>query len=159
MRVYHERLRVPFSWWLAGLFTVLVFGSIVWGGYSLLVGAEVYGMLLVGLAVLLLSYGGVTIVVSDGLLTAGKLTVPLADTGEVRALDPRQARAMRGPNADPAAALLLRPYLDQAVYVAAGSANQDPPYWLIATRHAVRLADAIERSRATAPAAGEATMR
>jgi Protein of unknown function (DUF3093) len=155
MRVYHERLTVPISWWLGGLFTVITFGSIVWGGFSLLIGGVVYVGLLAGLAVLLLPYGQVAIEVTDGRLRAGKLDVPLTETGEVRALDAKQAQAMRGPRADPAAAMLLRPYLHEAVYVASRD-DQDPPYWLIATRRPAELADAIENSRTPAAADGTA---
>jgi hypothetical protein len=155
MRVYHERLSVPISWWLGGLFTVITFGSIVWGGFSLLVAVVVYAGLLAGLGLLLLPYGQVSIEVTDGRLRAGKLSVPLAAAGEVRALDAKQAQAMRGPRADPAAAMLLRPYLHEAVYLA-GRDDEDPPYWLIATRRPAELADAIENSRAPAAADGTA---
>jgi hypothetical protein len=157
MRVYHERLGVPISWWLGGLFTILTFGSIVWGGFSLLIGIEVYAGLLALLALLLLPYGHVSIEVSDGQLTAGKIRLPLAALGEVRALDAKQAGAMSGPHADPAAVLLLRPYLHEAVYVASADDTQGPPYWLIATRRPAELADAIETSRAPATA-GDAAM-
>jgi Protein of unknown function (DUF3093) len=146
MHNYFERLWTPFSWWLAGLFTVLTFGSIVWGGFSLLVGAAVYAGLLAVQAVLLLGWGHTSIRVSSGELRAGRATLPLALAGEVRALDPDQSRAMRGPHADPRARLLLRPYLHEAVYVETTGADQ-PPYWLIGTRRPAELAAAIERSR------------
>ncbi len=52
------------------------------------------------------------------MLRAGRDTLALSDADEVIALDERQTTALRGPRADPAAHLLLRPYLKRAVYVA-----------------------------------------
>jgi hypothetical protein len=54
---------------------------------------------------------------------------------------------MRGPSADPAAHLLLRPYLPLAVYVEIAGRPAGEPYWLIATRHPADLTAAIERAR------------
>ena len=76
------------------------------------------------------------------------IRVPLATAGEVRPLDQAQTRVMRGPRANPAAYLLIRPYLRESVYVEVIGADARWPYLLIGTRHPVRLADAIERSRA-----------
>src|SRR5262249_18933640 len=84
----------------------------------------------------------------------------LAAVGEVSALDEAQTRSLRGPRADPAAFLVIRPYLRRAVYVAVarpGAESRrghrrlrlrgfrprvemvnpvvDSPYWLVSTRH------------------------
>jgi len=74
--------------------------------------------------------------------------------GEVVALDETQARALRGPRADPAAFMLLRPYLKLAVYIEVIGEHQDRPYWLIGSRRPAELAAAIERSRPQARAGG-----
>ena len=78
------------------------------------------------------------------------------------ALDERQAAPLRGPRADPAAHLLLRPYLKRAVYVASPTrrAGEVMPYWLMAhpapgaaatadgeRRHPAELAAAVESAR------------
>ena len=57
------------------------------------------------------------------------------------ALDERQAAQLRGPKADPAALLLLRPYLKRAVYVGIADPGEGVPYWLVATRHPERGRD------------------
>ena len=76
--------------------------------------------------------------------------------GEVAALDEAQARALRGPRADPGAFMLIRPYLKLAVYIEVTGEHQDRPYWLIGTRRPAELAAAIERSRPQARAGGTA---
>jgi hypothetical protein len=95
----------------------------------------------------LLSLGAARIEISDGRLTAGTSTLSLRAAGEVMTLDEKQTRAMRGPRADPAARVVSRPYLKQAVYVAVSDPASGIPYWLIGTRRPAELAAAIERSR------------
>lgn len=76
------------------------------------------------------------------------IRLPLATAGQVRPLDQAQTRVMRGPRANPAAYVLIRPYLRESVYVEVIGADARWPYLLIGTRHPAGLADAIERSRA-----------
>jgi hypothetical protein len=146
MRVYHERLRAPFSWWLLGLATMLLLATEVVAGW------------------------------------AWPARLPLDAVGEVSALDEAQTRSLRGPRGDPAAFLMLRPYLRHAVYVEVARPGAetrqarrrlrvrglrlrvevtrpvlDSPYWLVCTRHPVELAAAINGARAATPAGG-ATM-
>jgi hypothetical protein len=77
--------------------------------------------------------------------------LPLTAVGEIVVLDEKQSTRLRGPRADPAAHLYLRPYLKESVYLAleeAASAGQPAvPYWLVGTRHPAELAAAIERCR------------
>jgi hypothetical protein len=76
------------------------------------------------------------------------IRLPLATAGQVRPLDQAQTRVMRGPRANPAAYVLIRPYLRESVYVEVIGADARWPYLLIGTRHPASLAGAIERSRA-----------
>jgi hypothetical protein len=103
----------------------------------------------------LLAYGRPRVEVTGTELRAGKSVLPLAAAGQVTALDAAQTRALRGPRADPAAVLLIRPYLPLAVYVEV-TAPGGAPYWLIGTRHPARLAAAIEASRLAARTGGNA---
>jgi hypothetical protein len=147
MRNYSEQLRAPASWWVLGLLCAGIFGTTLWAGFSLLVAIAVYLVLGAGCAAALLTWGSVTIEVSTGELRAGSATMSLSQAGEVAALDDVQARALRGPRADPAAFLLIRPYLKQAVYVEVTGQFADRPYWLLGSRRPAELAAAIERSR------------
>jgi hypothetical protein len=148
MRDYHERLRVPTSWWLIAGMCVLILGTELFAGYNLIVGAAIYIVLALICAGTLLHWGGAVVSVSGGELRATAARLPLATAGEVRPLDEAQTRAMRGPRADPSAYLLIRPYLKESVYVEITGADARWPYLLINTRQPAKLADAIERSRA-----------
>jgi hypothetical protein len=179
MRVYHERLRVPFSWWLVGLATILLLATEVVAGYAWPIAVAIYVVLVGAIAALLWSWSRPTVLVSDGELRAGPACLPLAAVGEVSALDEAQTRSLRGPRADPAAFLLIRPYLRQAVYVEVARPGAETrahrrlrglrlraettrpavaaPYWLVCTRHPAELAAAINEARAAARTGG-ATM-
>jgi hypothetical protein len=174
MRDYRERLRVPALWWLVTGVCVLILGTELFAGYSVLVGVVFYVVLALVCGAALLHWGGVVVEVSGGELRVDPvrlplakardalaarlprpravprvaIRLPLATAGQVRPLDQAQTRVMRGPRANPAAYLLIRPYLRESVYVEVIGADARWPYLLIGTRHPARLADAIERSRA-----------
>ena len=180
MRVYHERLWVPVSWWLLGLVVMVILAAELAAGFSALVVAAIYAVLLGGGAAMLLSWSRPRIEVAGGELIAGRARLPLAAVGEVTALDRAQTRAIIGPRADPAAFILIRPYLREAVYAevtepASGTERRrrlrwrrwrprlevtesalGAPYWLVATRHPAELAAAINSARPAARAGGTA---
>ena len=147
MREYRERLCVPFSWWLVVTACVALLGTTLWAGLSLTWAILIYAVLEAAGALMLLAWGAATVVVSNTDLRAGPQRLPLASVAEVAALDREQTSALRGPRADPAAYLLVRPYLPCAVYVAVQDRPAERPYWLIGTRRPAELAAAIERGR------------
>lgn len=176
MRDYRERLRVPALWWVVTGVCVLILGTELFAGYSVTVGVVFYVVLALICGATLLHWGGVMIGVSGGELRVDQarlplarardalaarvrrpqaravppvaIRLPLATAGEVRPLDQAQTRVMRGPRANPAAYVLIRPYLRESVYIEVIGADARWPYLLIGTRHPASLADAIERSRA-----------
>ena len=181
MRVYHERLWVPVSWWLVGLAVIAILGTELAAGFGGPAVAAIYAVLVAGWAALLLSWGRPRVEVAGGELIVGRARLPLAAVGEVNALDRGQTRAIAGPRADPAAFTLIRPYLREAVYIevtepAAGGvpprrrlrwrrwrpqvevtgSAAGTPYWLVATRHPAELAAAINSARPAARAGGTA---
>jgi hypothetical protein len=147
MPAYRERLFAPPLWWIAGMLTMLTFGAIVWTGFDLGITLAVLAAVVVVTAAFLLNWGRVVIEVADGELRAGPDRLPLADIGHVRPLDEAQARALRGPRANPQAYVLIRPYLRYAVYIEVTRPEAAAPYWLLATRQPSELAAAIESSR------------
>ena len=170
MGSYRERLLVPVSYWLLTVPVVVLLGAetyFVVGGF---VPPLVIGLLAVIVATFLVHWSTATIEVAGGVLRAGKDALALSDADEVVALDEKQSAALRGPRADPAAHLLLRPYLSRAVYIGLavpadegpadeGSADGRPaggvPYWLVATRRPEEMAAAIERARHDSPQSGD----
>jgi len=180
MRVYHERLWVPVSWWLLGLVVMVILAAELAAGFGALLVATIYAVLLGGGAAMLLSWSRPRVEVTGDGLIAGRARLPLAAAGAVTALDRAQTRAILGPRADPAAFILTRPYLRQAVYVevtgpASGTVRRwrlrwrrwrprlevteralSAPYWLVTTRHPAELAAAINSARPAARAGGTA---
>jgi hypothetical protein len=154
MRVYHERLRVPVSWWVLGMISVLMLGAGFLAGFDWEPAVGVYGILTVSLAAILIGWGLLRLEVADGELRVGRDRLPLALAGEVTALDEEQTRALRGPRADPAAYLMARPYLPRSVYISVDDPAVRGPYWLIGTRRPDELAAAIEAARPAARAGG-----
>jgi Protein of unknown function (DUF3093) len=152
MREYSERLRVPTSWWVLVLACAALLATTLWAGLSVAAAVTIYALIEGACVALLLGWGAARITVTSGELVAGSRRLPLARIAEVAAMDAAQTRAMRGPHADPAAYLLVRPYLPQAVYVRIAGSPSEPPYWLIGTRRPAELADAIERARSRRPA-------
>ena len=149
MRSYREHLRVPVSWWLLAIPCVAILGAEVYAGFSGFIPPLVDAVFTAVVAGFLLAWGAATIEVTDGTLRAGGATLPLSQARDVLALDEKQAALLRGPRGDPAAHLMLRPYLKRAVYIALADPGSGVPYWLVATRHPAELAAAIERSRQT----------
>jgi hypothetical protein len=152
MRDYRERLYVPLAWWLLAVPTVLILGATVYAGLPWPWPVIIVGGLAAGCAALLIALGRGCVEVRDGALRAGDAALPLTAVSEVVALDERQSTQLRGPRADPAAHLYLRPYLKESVYLAVDPAapatpSAPAPYWLIGTRHPGELAAAIERCR------------
>ena len=180
MRVYHERLWVPVSWWLVGLAVIVILGAELAAGFGGQAVAAIYAVLVAWWAALLLSWGRPRVEVAGGELIAGRARLPLAAAGQVSALNRAQTRTIAGPRADPAAFTLIRPYLREAVYVevtepALGGVPRrrlrwqrwrvhtevtgpaaDTPYWLVATRHPAELAAAINSARPATRAGGTA---
>lgn len=149
-RSYHERLLVPASWWLLAVPVVAVLGGEVYAGLGGWVPPVIYAVFIAVVAGFLLAWGSTTIEVADGTLRAGGAELPLDHTSDVVPLDEKQAALLRGPRADPAAHLLLRPYLKRAVHIRLADPGSGVPYWLVATRHPAELATAIERGRQSA---------
>jgi Protein of unknown function (DUF3093) len=93
--------------------------------------------------------------VHDGVLSAGKEKLPVNTVTAVQPLDRDETRLRLGPQADPAAHLVVRGWIGPSVMVRLS--NPDPvPYWVISTRHPEALATAIKSERTTVRAARSA---
>ena len=101
MRVYHERLRVPVSWWVLGMISVLMLGAGFLAGFDWEPALAVYGILTVGLAAILLGWGRLRTEVADGELRVGQRPAAAGPGGRGdragRGADPGAARAAGRP--------------------------------------------------------------
>jgi len=143
MRSYREQLRVPASYWLLAIPVVAILGAELFAGFSGLVAAVVYAVFILVVGGFLLAWGATRVEVTGTVLRVGGDVLPLSAIGEVEPLDEQQAALLRGPKADPAAHLLLRPYLKKAVYIGLADPSDGVPYWLIGTRRPAELAAAL----------------
>ena len=94
MRVYHERLRVPVSWWVLGMISVFMLGAGFLAGFDWEPALAVYGILTLGLAAILVGWGWLSTEVADGELRVGRDRLPLAQAGEVTAMDDELTSAL-----------------------------------------------------------------
>ena len=148
MRDYRERLAVPAAWWMLAVPVILLLGAYaIYADLSGPVVVAVYAVFTVGSVAALLAWGSGAIEVTGGELRAAGAVLPLARVAAVQALDEKQAAAMRGPQADPAAHTLIRPWLKAAVYLEVEDPAGQVPYWLVGTRRPAELASVIERGR------------
>lgn len=155
MLLYRERLRVPVSWWLVAAACVFILGTTLAAGLSVVIGIAIYlvmgALIAIGFAV----WGSATVQVTESEMIAGSARLAIDQVSDVSALDAEQTAALRGPNADTAAFILVRPYLARSVYVAVTGRPASRPYLLIATRRPVELAAAIESAVVGGWAAGD----
>src|ERR1700742_2788326 len=144
MRDYRERLAVPLAWWLLAVPVILLLGAYaIYADLSALIVVIVYVVFTVGYVAALLAWSSGVIEVTGGQLRAAGSVLPLARVTAVQPLDEDQAAAMRGPQADPAAHMLIRPFLKAAVYLEIDDPGGQVPYWLGGTRGAGGVAAGV----------------
>lgn len=139
---YRERLYVPFSWWLSAAAFAITCGWIILvatGPTAAIATSTIVG---VCLALLLVQYGGSTILVEDELRVANA-HMDLRYCGEPEVLDAQEFRAVLGPRADARAYIFTRPFLRYGVLIPVVDDRDLTPYWLIASRSPDALAAAI----------------
>ncbi|MGH3423525.1 MAG: DUF3093 domain-containing protein [Nocardioidaceae bacterium] len=144
---YRERLRVPFTWWVAGaVLTVTIWWTFVVATpqWVALAAAGVAG---VAIGTGLWQYGDATVEVTNVHLRAGTARVPLVYCGSVEALDAAQTRALHGPRSDARAFFLVRPYIATAVRVEITDPRDTAPYWLVGSRDPRALVAALAARR------------
>ncbi|CAM5364825.1 hypothetical protein SALBM217S_05232 [Streptomyces griseoloalbus] len=91
--------------------------------------------------------------VVNGHLIAGEAKIPASALGDAEVLDAEEARAWRGPKADPRAFMLLRAYVPGALRVTVADPEDPTPYVFLSTREPERLAQALRAARDAADAA------
>ena len=144
---YDERLGVPVRWWVlaagfvASVFVAFVVSTPPW------VALAVTAVLVAVVGGVLLGYGAARVSVRGEWLRAGRAHIPVRFLGDVDVLDEAAARRLAGPHADARAFLVLRPYLHTAVRVEITDPADQTPYWMLATRHPQRLADALRSAQ------------
>lgn len=148
---YHERLRVPASWWVIGLFFAVSFATAVGFALGPVVSLAGGGLATAVVAGGLLWYGGKQIVVDQTSLRVGDYRIEAEYLGQVRTHGATSTRARLGREADRRALLVLRGYLPASVEVTIDDPADPHPYWLVSTRRPDELAAALTELRDRMP--------
>lgn len=148
---YREWVGPPPSWWvLSGLFSLSWFIATFFYFGPLVGGAAFLGsQLIVSLFFLLTA---VRLELTDTELRVARAVLELAYVGDVRALDAADAAARTGPDADARAHLVLRSHTKTAVELTLDDPADPVPYWVVSTRHPLRLAEAVRAALTTGSA-------
>ena len=140
--LFVERLSIPRRWWPIAFAGVLVAGAEVFGGFPWWVAVAVYAGLGLPVLVLLLGMGRTTVRVDEDGLHAGGKTLPATNIAAAIVLDAQQTRLRLGPSADPRAHVVARGFIKQSVEIAPVD-EREVPYWLVSTRRADELVEAL----------------
>ena len=144
----NERLHVPWWWYLAGsLIGAVLAGQFRLALYSL--PSWVPFAVLIPLALLLTWRAGAGRLQIDAKeLRVRGAHLPLDAVGEVVELDSRTVRLLAGRRGDPAAYVMLAPWVGPGLQVTVEDPDDPAPYWLFSTRHPHEVAT-ILRARAS----------
>jgi len=149
--LYVERLSIRARWWAVVIVIALFGSSELFAGFNGRVIAIVIAAVLVPTVVLLTLAGRTTLRVDvEGIHVAGQ-TLRFDEMDSVQALDAQEARLMLGPQADPAARLVVRGYIREAVLIRPLERGS-VPYWLVSTRHPQQVIAAVEQAARVTPA-------
>jgi hypothetical protein len=146
VRTFDERLTPPWWLWAIGEGLVAVLGL---SFYVALGPAAGVAVLLVfgGALAWVLVTAAASVTVQGEILTAGPAHIPVSALGAIEVLDADRARALRGPESDPAGYHLIRGWVPAGVRAIVVDPLDPTPYWFVATRRPAALAAAIESAR------------
>jgi len=137
---FDERLWVPWWGWPLPLVAAVLLAAEVHMGYPG-VRAWLPYLVTVPLVVLVMVLAGRSRVrVAGGELWVGDAHVPLRFVDEVEVVGAKDKRRAMGPDLDPAAFVVHRPWVAPAVRVYLRNPVDPTPYWLFSVRSAERLA-------------------
>ena len=140
---YRERLVAPWWWWLAALAVAAFVAA------ELAIGALVLRLPLTYLVGAVLALAGVwtisriMIVVDAEQFQVDDARLPRSVISEVTVIDAAARRELLGPEADPLAFVITRPWISGGVRVDLDDPTDSTPYWFISSRHPERLAAAL----------------
>lgn len=147
---YAERLSLPWWLWLAGVAVAGLLAAEIWLG-STGVRAWLPFVVLLPLAAVGLAWlGRIRVAVHAGELLVDDARLPVRFVADVIPLDAAGRREVLGVGADPLAFVVQRPWVPGAVQVVLDDPADPTPYWVVSSRHPVRLAEAILAARAPA---------
>lgn len=140
---YVERLRVPLWWWLLALVLVATAAVAVLAYVPPVPGFTALGIFALVVGLILHSYGHTAIRVSDGALKVGRNTIDGEWIGSAEVLDRAASAHALSAGADTSDLLMTRPYIGELVSVRIADAADPHAHWLVSSRQADKLAEAV----------------
>lgn len=140
---FDERLSVPLWWYLVAVGVGVLLGAEIHMGYPGVRAWIGYAVCIPVFVLALLWMGHTRVRVAEGLLRVGDASVPLERLGRAEIVPPADRRAALGPELDPAAYLLLRPWIRPVVRLEV--TGERAPYWVFTVRDAKGLLTALGR--------------
>lgn len=156
---FDEQLSVPWWWWPLSLGVAGLLAAEVHLGYPG-VRAWLPYLLTAPVAVaVLLRLGRHRVQLNSDELLVGDAHIPLHHLGEVVAVPARYKRRALGPELDPAAFVLHRPWIGSLLRVELTDPRDPTPYWLFSVRRADTLAALLRQQPSRRPPQGDPQTR
>lgn len=140
---FKEVIRPPF--WLISFLYFMLFSIVVamWAALGNTAAINAFAIALV-LGAVIIHFGTSTIIVDKGELRIKKAHIPIKYLGECKIIDKRDFSVARTRGADPAAYFATTFWISQGITVKVIDERDSTPYWLISTRRASELVEALK---------------
>jgi hypothetical protein len=150
---YAERLSLPWWMWLAAAAFAGLLATEIWLGAGGMRAWLPFAVLLPATGAALWWLGRIRVAVRRDELLVDDARLPVRHVADAIALDAIGRREVLGVGADPLAFVVQRPWVAGAVQVVLDDPADPTPYWVVSSRHPVRLAEAILAARDIRPRA------
>jgi hypothetical protein len=140
---FKEVIRPPF--WLISFIYFMLFSLVVaiWAAFDNAAAINAFAIAIVlGLVAIYLSTS--TITVSDGELRIKRAHIPLKFLGDIKVISQKDFSYERTRGADPAAYFAITFWISEGIKVEVKDKRDSTPYWLISTRRAAELEEALK---------------
>ncbi len=144
--MFRERLYASWWTWPLPLAAAVLLAAEVHMGYPGVRAWLPYLVLVPAAIAVPLWLSRTTVVVDRDELWAGDAHIPLRLVADVDVIPPREKQRALGPDLDPAAFVVHRPWAPAAVRVWLDDDNDPTPYWVVSTRHPHELAELLTGS-------------
>ena len=136
---------MPLWWYLPAIGVAVLLGAEIHMGYPGIRSWIGYAVLVPLVVLLLFRLGRTRVVVVDGALRVGDQSVLLERVGRVEVVPAADKQVALGPELDPTAFLMHRPWIRQVVRVEVLEDPEGPPYWVFSVRDTAGLLRALGR--------------
>ena len=142
---FDERLSVPLWWYLAALGVAVLLGAEVHMGYPGIRSWIGYAITVPVFLAAMWWMGRTRVRVVGDELQAGDATLPLRHVGRVDVVPRAGKQVALGPELDPTAHLLHRPWIGPVVRIEVTDPEDRTPYWIVSVRDPDALVAALQR--------------